>query len=1423
MRLRTKILPKKRTLTRIFSIYLKLFICIQLSLFPVGASQAQTQPPSESSINSLRYPEELEKARDFNTNVESLRNIIFKPDSTAPVLYKNHPLDTFSLLEQTVDPVNKEGVTFPKHVPLESLTIEVIQNGRQDGKSYSAAFLNRSGNLPIDPTIEKLFTGKSFITLTPPKEQITTSENLYSFTLNYKGKKIHTFPNHIKWIAFLDTYILFLEPARMSDTRAFISFIDLKYFKALVGHGPLPIFSMPIPFNESIVRQSIENPSSITTNKEGIHIGNLQITKDQISVFSKIHQMVYNVVVSFLNKNSANETQKLTAEIIRVFINSLTNKTVASSPAFHSREAYTLLENIIREQLSARQNMGSIKDPSGTNQQLQEVKSKLSEERPLLSESDKKTLEQFSEHLKKDTEFQTVLESTSSILANETKIKHRFMLLFSHLASGTNKLEATSSKMIQVALGTIANTALPGETIGNRINAFYKKSRQTLFSKSGLIGTSVLVGLGSIAHPETGIYLNGLLHMGTSILFEFLEMGAATWNSFSAGFTGGLQKAYGGENFPIFKKALMWLFGAILLTYSTLHISSFWNDYKKFLNSKDSKKHDKEVESRIGKILNHFKVRFNINNFIDYTNTSKHQHIEAQTHSNQMRWGIPTTLILPDGSRHQISLQTQTLWDVFKTHFNNSSALDAQIKLTDKKTKAIIKFIDLLSLQEYENLNTPDAVKNKDKTITIEIQPSANERFKRVFRIIHGTPSDISSILKTSINDGSNSSATAAFSNSNRAFNMSGEIIPSELTEEQKERLETFFEEIENTRWYKFKQKLRQVFISSKTEITTLRRATWHFITSSAQWAASAKGGVKFWNQFFLYRHIHTQPRLTLYAAWYSNFFNRIYNDGTVSTATVFNGAYDNRLLNLTRRIRANVFQSTKIQDALKTTHEFENTIIPIEQEYKRISTELAFLETLKYSLQANPKAKGMDYSVQTGSHIDPLLLHKKEQLFFETYQRSLFMESLRDYLKEQAAIPPDWSDKQIRNHIIERLLENPDSIELRLETPQEIRNRILRITKQENLIENTYRTVQTLFDFNFNLKNLTERFQTRNRVKQERLLNPKANITMRRYQVTKELIEDNRQTVRSTRKLLTTMLFDKPAELAILFFLMAGVEQGILKVLHEEMFSEQAWFHLSRYTIWHNFFLVLILGLTANIWIKVQVDSRLESTGALDTFPKKEDIAKRFGFLRWFMKNAQDKDNTIMKNYKNVLFDMVLPNILPAFSLILFMHVLTLGRFDLDIYINEYLAFFILFIITALPVKIENAFEKSIGWRGRKLIEKFNLQGKDRAILNDPKVIQYLEKQGIKLRFLYNLIYFPFFENPVGGSAEFGKIPRIFIDGDTIRGSRTFQRVVTTGKLASEYLSNGLDWMYEHTPTPKTIAKGCKALFKRGRTDYGE
>ena len=199
-----------------------------------------------------------------------------------------------------------------------------------------------------------------------------------SFSLSYQGKKLHSFPQNIEWLAFFNDYLVFLEASKVSNEKALISFIDLKYFEKAIGRTALPLFYIPLHFQKTaLTPEAILSPKDLSlTDSKKLSLGGLTLSIEQINHLSQLQQMSFNVTVALLDPASAAMSQKFLREIVNNFEQSLTD-----SKNLESSEAKNIsldTKQLVLRLLENRRQIGSPKDTSGRYGALNKLSTSLS-------------------------------------------------------------------------------------------------------------------------------------------------------------------------------------------------------------------------------------------------------------------------------------------------------------------------------------------------------------------------------------------------------------------------------------------------------------------------------------------------------------------------------------------------------------------------------------------------------------------------------------------------------------------------------------------------------------------------------------------------------------------------------------------------------------------------------------------------------------------------------------------------------------------------------------------------------------------------------------------------------------------------------------------------------------------------------------
>ena len=438
---------------------------------------------------------------------------------------------------------------------------------------------------------------------------------------------------------------------------------------------------------------------------------------------------------------------------------------------------------------------------------------------------------------------------------------------------------------------------------------------------------------------------------------------------------------------------------------------------------------------------------------------------------------------------------------------------------------------------------------------------------------------------------------------------------------------------------------------------------------------------------------------------------------------------------------------------------------------------------------------------------------NRRAVFLLEFFQRSLRRAAIRDLLREKLGISDsNLSDWKIREMVRERI-QKGESLDFFSETEdlEEVRKRVRRVSDRLNLRETVVKSMGKFY------KEFSKKWAAYSELRGERKLNPFKNMSMGRYEVAAQALEQPDALSRTTRAELVKVLIDKSIELVFLFVMFAAVDTGITQLVHETRFSEEAWFHGSRYVIWTLFVTNVIMDLLGGAWMKVQDDARLASQDAFGKTPEKKYVEKRLATLKWYyLEGFRRPFKNKMRENQKYSVALVVSNFKAAIPTFVLIHFLTLGRMDLELYWGMYLS--LVLGLYALQRKVENTFEIGSGFALRGLIRRggLDLAGKDKKLLTHREVIRYQLRESFKDRILFNI-----FGNAIMNPLGF--LYNIAENVDTRWGPRGLTRVFGMGASLTEYWVELMNAAEEKGLLSRGVSNFCKKAFTRDRTDIVE
>ena len=1430
---------KKATLNPITKHLINLILIFQLAFYPCISQSNPAQPKGSKAVNtSAEDRDRLQRAKKFNTEqVESLREYFLSPKDNTAGLYQNHPLDIFGLLGQQTfyqsQSLRKRSEKLSKqHEELEKLKTESLNENLSEDERYARieeyeSFQEnisfQSQNLAIKQMKHKINNtiryqnilveivedsdqndkNKEVVVarLSHPEKQnlsekLINSDNKNpvssdfvkqdktkkSFRLSFQGNIIQTFPQNIEWMAFFENYLIFLEAPKVTETKASLSFIDLKFFERAIGHTALAIFQIPVDLQtvNMNVKKLLSPKIHISKNKfqvtdllnpyqdlpeNRLNIETIALSKSQLDYLSSLQQMHFNTTVALLDPTSAKSSKEFLKEWIATGMENL-------KPIEQNSQGQQISRDLQQQALKALENrrqIGTMADISGNYGALNNLDLKLPEDSQL-TPAQKKIKQNFKTALTNDKSFQESITNTHKNLFTEQNFLNRY---FSYLSFLTRP-QPMGSPTIKQSLALIANSvSLNGDNIENRFQTFKEALKQATYPKTNRrISIAVLAGLATVASPEVARFYLGLLDGmadGTKQLWELTSI--TTQASFEWISLDGIYKSYfeGDKKYNLVK-GLVALSGAFLVSLGILHTGVNSADYIKTLRSQKEQEHKEKINGLFAKL------KENKQNFINYVDQGRKDFITHLSRGEKVKMGIPIQL-----SFGQNNIQSNQLMKTTSDYADLISALqkeNSSLKLTIQGEV----IIELKKIESTKNLS--------ENQISISID--------EVRSVWTGKPADIKLLLdEDQIKPDLNMDMEIRGEN----LHIHAHLSHADFSDKENTRLNQILTEIEQDKGKDLLTSQQEAF--NDYEIKTLKEALVHLMLGNSSWAKTTKSLGLSWNWFFLSRSLVVSPVTMVKMLWYKKYLNIVLTEKHIPT--IFNGGKENRLDQLSSRFLSSV--------SFKQIKEFEGQVLALERQVLEQVSAQAYLKTLELSAQlANSKAISQKELSQIQSQSDKTLKavdikNKKLRMFYSIYQRELFTQVMRDILMQYMGIYSSSNDFQIK----------VQSLAIKVQSLAHFAEEKTALTAKPELIESLINThshklaKKSLSATNNLVEGFLKRVVAWSENKSQRVLNPQLNTQMGRFATAENLLNKPEALARATRQFLAEIVVDTPIALLYQFLFLAGVDQGILLILHDQAFTEEAWFHLSRYAIWAGFFSGTMINILASTWFKVQIDSRLDASDGFDQIPNKRQA--QAGYLKWVFKQFTAKDNNWWVNQKHALY-LAYANFFASTVMLAILFPLTLGRFDLELFLAGYLVY-VVTPLMGLNFKLLNTFEKSAGYALSPLIKRgLDLKGEDQKFRAHPTVQAINITESHRLRRKFNLWLAVLYGNPVNNMLDiFGSI-------DTSTGSRGLLRIFTGGLLPTEHFVNFMDFLENKQIVGSDFADKCKSVFTNNRTD---
>lgn len=638
-----------------------------------------------------------------------------------------------------------------------------------------------------------------------------------------------------------------------------------------------------------------------------------------------------------------------------------------------------------------------------------------------------------------------------------------------------------------------------------------------------------------------------------------------------------------------------------------------------------------------------------------------------------------------------------------------------------------------------------------------------------------------------------------------------------------------------SSKWFKYWSGLRErlgAFPSEKRKLYENRieefsDAMKHFLFSSASFTKSGEVFVHFWNSLFVFRALVFKPRMIPYLLLYPRYFHTVvssrgeeahipskFNLGRTSlwnyslekAEKIIGLGRDLKLIhsNSEVKVKERVYQSLdRIFYSQGDTNEKydpinKEIVYHLEWALEKWVLREANLAALSFSEHSTEQEAISRKAFKTLTEKGMNSLSYRTRVFYYWYYKNAMEEvfpQLVDYMVKNDSANLEEMNRQVRSSI--------SSKEIVVSEAKRFAEGVV-----SKFLESSFYDPKTMDRVNqkasdisskvwFNLRNYLANYE----MKALYSVDPRNSQSFERYAVVLEQAKKPKAMARAIRSTLANLVVDRPIELVFMLFMVAGAQGELLKPLHDEMFGPNSFMYMSRYHFLSGFFHGMVAGFMYEIWMKLQYDVRLDSSGVFEKVPTGKQARSSFKF--YYLQNFKEVDNSWWKN-QWFISKLAWANIGVASLSYASSQYLYLGRVDLDLYFAGYLMFF-LSPFTGLAGMFENAFEKSTGWVMRDIPKRYR---------NSKFAIKYGEYAKSRLRFRYNLWY-SIYDNSV----------EYFLTNlksmETLSyGTRGFSRWLLAGLTFTEAAILGIESLETRFPSLKPATGVCKSIFSKNATD---
>ncbi len=1246
----------------------------------------------------------------------------------------------------------------------------------------------------------------------------------HTMRLSYQGQVLNEWQNNLTAVATFGQYLVFIEPGKTNVEQGIVNltFVDLDFFERAVGRTVLPMFRLPVKVGVDAARDVEKLKFEVT--HQGLRVGEQNINSEVFEFFSWMQQMAFNTTVSLTDPQFYDSTAKVVNSLIEEFDTALDTTAQELSGQMEragvSMDMYKKFRGDLNQQLKLRAETGvatgkprelerahgrlaveavkkfdaQVGMTNGSEQNLEMLTKDRVERAQAMNEAISKDVkghlvkaEKFGQQLVADRSFQEAMQGYSKGIATTRKLTNRISAFFARMV----KPQPLGAPKIQQALGMVAAGVTSKDTWKDGALQACRMSKEGLTelvaNRKSRMALEVLTGaaLCTLYPGEAAQAAYHAIDVGRTLTTGFLgwmdnwavitkETWKASWAWLDMGL---LYETYvSKDRFHKLAIGVGAMYGTLLATAGLSHVVVNGYLYGKALKGGEWKRHRKEG---LG-----FFASFK-QSLVSYVNQDRKKYYAALARADKKRRGQNINISLPGGAD-------------FKGLFRSSQVNDFKA-LSDAERNGVPfnVTIALVDGRQLTALAVPGP-KTSD-SIFFEMDLPDDSKLGRVLKPIDGD-------WQLAGNDETMADGTVAEIKLDKT-SILGILQNTEWTEEENKMLEDLMEDLArkdevaarrmnylvSAPLYAMGIPVEgKVFNADNGDIQTLNKAIRHLMFGYSSWTHTTRLFGKIWNPWFLLRNFWVKPRAWFTMMTYPNVFNRmVWNNGV---STYFDGG---------KRIMVDAHPLKKLAlmedydqmvTSLDRIEKFEKDIIPAEQAIHQAAMRHAFM----HLIQIAAKDPELIELLSQGGKVHPFdkkfsKLNKKLRVYFESYFAQTFEESLRTHIMGKMGFDParPMSDQVIKTAA--------SAYEGSFNLTDSEADALVKQVIVENAIANKANEVA-------NGKGLSpywERMKLKHWRKVGVGMDANSNGSLKRYKLAETQMDNEEAMARATRQYMVGLVVDKPVELLFTFLFLAGIESGVSKPLYDDKFGPDSAFYLSRYVFWNGYFVGIMISLLADVWMKIQMDARVDNLGGFDNVPTAEEYKK--GFVQYYKKNLGAEDNKWWDNQK---MEMQLSFInMPAyFVTAMVSNLAALGRFDLDSFISVYKG--ALLPTGGLGYKLENAFEMSANYVVGGIPTKFH---------SDPRVQEFRNRKIGKLRLGYNAVYKTVYENPLGNLI--GNWMTIPVEGI---GPRAWMRQFYGGYLPTEVIvNNGLRPLQSSgIPFLTNMADGCDALLTTNHTD---